>query len=202
MRKKSFVHPYNCIAGRIITSQIQCRQILKWFFTNGWPRIIEHSEQLTKYYIGTLLSYLDPVLTKANSWNVITLRQMAGIQQHSIRNVMERDPLFPLFKSVTTHLVDTPTCPGKVCISCQLRIIHRGGGGQINNILYLARKYAGIFSAGIVCSKILTISLERISRKTVSEEQSCQIEALVFLILQVFYNAREKMFTNGLLFAA
>ena len=30
---------------------------------------------------------------------------------------------------VTTHLVDTPTCPGKVCIPCQLLIIHRGGGG-------------------------------------------------------------------------
>ena len=69
----------------------------------------------------------------------------------------------------------------------------------INNSLHLARKYAGIFVRDIICSEKRTVFRERSSRKTVSfEEQimpkdkypsifSPQMEAVVFIILQIFF---------------
>ena len=69
----------------------------------------------------------------------------------------------------------------------------------MNNSLHLARKYARILSADIICFEKWTVFWEHSSRKTVSfEEQimskdkypsifSPQMETIVFIILQIFY---------------
>ena len=72
----------------------------------------------------------------------------------------------------------------------------------INNSLHLGRKYARIFhlSADIMCSETRTVFRERSSRRTVSFEEQMmskdkylsiflpQMEAIVFIILQIFLN--------------
>ena len=69
----------------------------------------------------------------------------------------------------------------------------------MNNGLQLARKYARIFVEGHLCSKKRAVFRERSSRKTVSFEQhimskdkyssnfSCQMEVIVFIVLQMFF---------------
>ena len=81
----------------------------------------------------------------------------------------------------------------------------------INNSLHLARKYARIFnlSADIISSEKRTVFRERSSRKTVSfEEQimskdkypsifSPQMEAFVFIILQIIFATRAVLKIKG-----
>ena len=69
-------------------------------------------------------------------------------------------------------------------------------------------------SADIICSKMQTVFWEQSSRKTVNfEEQRMskekyleiiwhKIEAIAFIVLQVFQNVCEKMFMNSLLYIA
>ena len=49
-----------------------------------------------------------------------------------------------------------------------------------------------------------TVSFEEqiMSKDKYTSIFSCQMEAIVFITLQIFYNTREKVFTNSLLFAA
>ena len=72
----------------------------------------------------------------------------------------------------------------------------------INNSLHLARKYARIFVRGHYLFRVANSFRERSSRKTVSYEEqimskdkypsifSPQMEAIVFIILQIFYATR------------
>ena len=65
---------------------------------------------------------------------------------------------------------------------------------KLNNSLHLARKYArfllGLYlSAAIICAEKRTSFGERSSRNTVSLRQR-QIEAIVFIILQIFFATR------------
>ena len=72
----------------------------------------------------------------------------------------------------------------------------------------------GYLSADTICSKMWTVLRERSSRETVSfKEQimskdkytsmfSHKIEAVVLIILQIFCNAHETVFTNSSLFDA
>ena len=74
-----------------------------------------------------------------------------------------------------------------------------GYGIYINNSLHLARKYARIFVRGHYLFRVANSFRERSSRKTVSYEEqimskdkypsifSPQMEAIVFIILQIFY---------------
>ena len=81
--------------------------------------------------------------------------------------------------------------------------------GTYNNSLYLAKNMNRYLSADIICSKMRTVFRKRSLRKTVSIKDQImskdkypdtflrQIEDIVFIILQIFCNAREKMFTNS-----
>ena len=72
----------------------------------------------------------------------------------------------------------------------------------INNSLHLAWKYARIFASDIICSEWRTVFRERSSRKTVSYKEqimskdkyssifSLQMEAIIVIILQIFYATR------------
>lgn len=72
----------------------------------------------------------------------------------------------------------------------------------------------GYLSVDVVCLEMWTVFLEQSSRKTVifmeqimSKDKYAgiflhQIEAIVFIILQIFYNLHKKMVTYRLLFAA
>ena len=70
-------------------------------------------------YLDKLNSYLGPVLQSPGNSSLLdagTLRQAVGRHQHSTATVMERVPLSPSSKSVTTYLVDTSTSRGEVSI--------------------------------------------------------------------------------------
>ena len=70
-------------------------------------------------YLDKLNSYLGPVLQSPGNSSLLdagTLRQTVGRHQHSTATVMERVPLSPSSKSVTTYLVDTSTSRGEVSI--------------------------------------------------------------------------------------
>ena len=84
--------------------------------------------------------------------------------------------------------------------SCLLNIGF--SGYYINNNLHLARKYARIFVCGHYLFRVVTVFRERSSRKTVSYKEqimskdkypsifSPQMEAIVLIILQIFYATR------------
>ena len=85
----------------------------------------------------------------------------------------------------------------------------------INKSLYLAQKYVQILnicayfcgqtlSAYIICSTMQTVSFKEqiMSKDKYMSIFSHKIEAIAFIILQIFCNTHLKIFTNSLLFAS
>ena len=59
----------------------------------------------------------------------------------------------------------------------------------------------GYLSAAIICS-MRTVSRNILSKEKYTSIFSRKVEAIVFIILQIFCKGSEKMFTNSLLYTA
>ena len=108
-------------------------------------------------------------------------------------------------------MIISEICKGIVG-GCSLAALNHS---YINKSLYLAQKYVQILnicayfcgqilSAYTICSKMQTVSFKEqiMSKDKYMSIFSHKIEAIVFIILQIFCNTHLKIFTNSSLFAS